>query len=33
LARNRAYVFRIAALGGDGKVLSYSNVIRLRTAK
>ncbi len=33
LARNKAYVFRIAALGDDGKVLRYSNVLRLRTAK
>jgi hypothetical protein len=33
LGRNKAYVFRIAALGDDGKVLGYSNVLRLRTLK
>jgi hypothetical protein len=33
LGRNKAYVFRIGALGDDGKVLSYSNVVRLRTLK
>jgi hypothetical protein len=33
LGRNKAYVLRIAAIGADGKVMCYSNVIRLRTPK
>jgi len=33
LGRNKTYVFRIAAMTGDGKVACYSNVLRLRTLK
>lgn len=33
LGKNKAYVLRIAAIADDGKVMCYSNVVRLRTSR